>query len=175
MMVRGLLRWEDLIRGCEDRAGLQGLELVRWCTVLKVSCSSGTVGSNSKCSVDVTRDWPSQDVDFRIPTKDYRVRSREVQRRWLMFETELTEGWRDTTRSPKRPHIIRGLSSLRILAFILLFPVWWVHGRFMYINQRRHARQRPKQPSKTKSLKENITLLLRPPAFIPSYIVTVTF
>lgn len=149
--------------------------VVRWCTVLKVSCSSGTVGSNSKCLVDVSTDRPSQDVDFRIPTNDCRVRSREVQRRWLMFEIEFTECWTDTKRSPKRPHIVRGLSDLRVLASILLFPVWWVHGRFMYVNQRRHARQRPKQPSKTKSLKENLTLLLRPPAFIPSYIVTPTF
>lgn len=145
-------------QGC--RVGSWNSTVVRWCTVLKVSCSSGTVGSNSKCSVDVSTDRPLQDVDFRIPTNDYRVRSREVQRRWLMFEIELTEGWTNTKRSPKRPHIVRGLSDLRVLASILLFPVWWVHGRFMYVNQRRHARQRPKQPSKTKSLKENITLLL---------------
>lgn len=152
MTVRRLLRREDLIRGRgQSRAAGLGAGTPQW--------SGGAQFLRSPAAQEL----------------NYRVRSREVQRRWLMFEIELTEGWTDTKRSPKRPQIFRGLSDQRVLASILLFPVWWVHGRFMYVNQCRHARQRPKQPSKTKSLKENITLLLRPPAFIPSYIVTVTF
>lgn len=127
-------RSDQSVRGQSRAAGL-GAGTAQWCTVLKVSCSSGT-GSNSKYSVDVSMDRPSQDMDYQ------QVRSREVQRRWLMFEIELNVG-----QTPKE---VWGLSDLRALASILLFPIWWVHGRFVYINQHRRARQRPKQPSKIK-------------------------